>query len=452
MLQFRRLAAPAFLFLCLLAGGSAQSIWGNAALRLVAALLIVWAIISRPAEPQPRRTRQLSWIAGLAVALGLLQLVPLPIAVWSSLPGREGVLAGFRLLALEPGPMPISLAPYDTVSTLLALLPPLAVLALIFSFRETSRRWLAAALVAGTFAGVLLGILQVSSSNPAASPWYLYRVSNFGAPTGFFANSNHMASLLLVSIPFIAALGVTVSDRTEDVKKRSAVLAMTGGGLLLATFGIVLNGSLAGLGLGVPVLLLSILMLIGPGSRLARGMKLVGGIALLAAVGLLWASPVGGRLGGAAASVQSRSTIVEHSLELVARYAPAGSGIGTFEKVYRAGEDPLLVNRSYVNHAHNDYVEIAVEAGLPGTILVLLFLGWWALAVRDMLRSPVSDQFAMAGAIASAAVLMHSLVDYPLRTAAISSAFAMCLAMIVVSRRRAKSESDLRPARHLTVG
>jgi hypothetical protein len=68
------------------------------------------------------------------------------------------------------------------------------------------------------------------------------------------------------------------------------------------------------------------------------------------------------------------------------------------------------------------------------------------------LASPASDQFALAGAIASAAILMHSMVDYPLRTAAISAVFAMSLALILQSRRSARSEKDLRPVRHLVVG
>ena len=58
----------------------------------------------------------------------------------------------------------------------------------------------------------------------------------------------------------------------------------------------------------------------------------------------------------------------------------------------------------------------------------------------------------MAGAIASAAILLHSVVDYPLRTAAMSAVFAMSLALIVESRRTARSETDLRPVRHVVVG
>jgi O-antigen ligase len=140
------------------------------------------------------------------------------------------------------------------------------------------------------------------------------------------------------------------------------------------------------------------------------------------------------------------------SVELMHEFGAAGSGLGSFAKLYPLTEDPDEVDRFYVNHAHNDYLELAVETGLPGILLILAFLAWWAAAVWRMLGSPASDQFALAGAIASAAILLHSLVDYPLRTAAISVVFAMCLALILQSKRSAKSDSDLRPVRHLVVG
>jgi O-antigen ligase len=281
------------------------------------------------------------------------------------------------------------------------------------------------------------------------SPWYLYQQSNFGVATGFFANSNHMAGLLLVSVPFIAALGATVRERTKDVRLKSAALALVGGGLVVIVLGLILNGSLAGYGLGAPVVMASLLMLFGARSRVAGGGVAAIGIASLVALALLWSSPVSR---GAATSVSSRQTMFANSIELIREYGVVGSGLGTFEKVYRMGENPAQVDRYYVNHAHDDFLELAIETGLPGIILMLLFVAWWGRSVWRMLCSPAADQFAIAGAIASAAILLHSAVDYPLRTAAMSTVFAMCLALILQSRRTAHSDSDLRPVRHVVVG
>ena len=349
--------------------------------------------------------------------------------------------------------MPLSLAPYDSLATILALLPPLGMLAAMLGLRAYSAAWLALALVAGAMAGVLLGILQVSSPIPQASPWYLYRISNFGVATGFFANSNHMANLLLVTMPFVAAIGVTLRQQSKDVRLRSAGLAVACSGLALAVLGLILNRSLAGYGLGVPVVLASLAILFGLTAAWVRAAVVAIGATGIAAIALLWSSPIGSQMDrlGASTSVISRQQIATNSLALAAEFAPVGSGLGTFPKIYPRTENPAKVERVYVNHAHNDYVELAVETGLPGVLLIVAFLIWWAIAVMRMLRSPASDPFAVAGAIASAAILLHSLVDYPLRTAAISAVFAMSLALVIQSRRTAQSDTDLRPTRHLVV-
>lgn len=450
----RSAVAPAYLFLCLLLGGSPQGVWGNAILQLLAVAIIAWALIEPREEGLDRPVKQLLALGVAAVVLILLQLLPLPTAIWTQLPGREFVLRGFDLLGIAPGAMPISLAPYDSLATLLAVLPMLGMFAATLVLRAYSTLWLAIALIAGAMAGVLLGILQVSSPFPEQSPWYPYSVSNFGVATGFFANSNHMASLLLVTIPFVAALGASMRARTKDVRASSAGLAVAASGLVLAILGLVLNKSLAGYGLGIPIVLASLLILFGPSARWT-GTALGGiGLAAVAALAMLWSSPISTQFDelGASASVTSRRHIAMRSLDLAAEFAPVGSGLGTYPRLYQQKEDPAKVDRWYVNHAHNDYLELAVETGVPGVLLVAAFLLWWAVAAGRMLRSPAADQFALAGAIASAAILMHSVVDYPLRTSAISAVFAMSLALMLQSRKSAHSETDLRPVRHLVVG
>lgn len=452
--RLRPAVAPAYLFLCLILGGSPQGVWGNAILQLLAIAIISWALIEPRGEGLTRPVKQLAAMIISAILLVGIQLLPLPTGTWTALPGREFVVRGFDLLGRAPGAMPLSLSPYDSLATIVAVLPPIAMLAATLILRAYSTTWLVIALIAGAVAGVLLGILQVSSPLPEQSPWYPYRVSNFGVATGFFANSNHMADLLLVTMPFIAAAGASIRRRTKDLRARSAGLALAIGGLVLTVIGLFLNQSLAGYGLGIPVVLASLLILFGLPARWT-GWALAGiGLAGAAAIALLWTSPIGTQLDslGASTSVMSRREIAANSLDLATEFAPAGSGLGTFPKLYQLREDPATVDRFYVNHAHNDYLELAVETGWLGVLLILSFLIWWARAVWRMLRSPAADQYALAGAVASAATLMHSMVDYPLRTAAIGAVFAMSLALILRSRRSAHSDKDLRPVRHLVVG
>ena len=446
--RLRLAVAPAYLFLCLLLGGSPQGIWRNAILQVLAVLLIAWAIIGSREEGLSKNGRILLGLTAAALLLGLAQLVPLPTAIWSGLPGREYIVQGYALLGLQPRAMPLSLSPYDTISTLLALLPPVGMLAATLVLRAYKPSWLAAALVAGALLGVLLGILQISTPD---TKWYLYRIANFGVATGFFANSNHMASLLLASLAFVAALGATLRETSKDARHRWAVLALAGGGLAVVIIGILLNRSLAGYGLGLPVVLASLLMLLGVRSRLAQAAALASCVAALIAIAVVFANPVGSKI-GADASIASRQEMLEGSAKLFQTFGMAGSGIGTYAKLYPQIENPGEVGRIYVNHAHNDYLEVAIETGLPGILLIIAFIAWWVQAVWTMLRSPSADHFAIAGAIVSAVILFHSVVDYPLRTAAIGAVFAACLALILQSRRSARSDSDLRPVRHVVVG
>jgi O-antigen ligase len=132
---------------------------------------------------------------------------------------------------------------------------------------------------------------------------------------------------------------------------------------------------------------------------------------------------------------------------------PVGSGIGTFQEIYPATEDATAVTRFYMNHVHGDYIELALETGVAGMLVILLFLLWWARRVVYIWIGDDPDHFARAATIASAAILAHSIVDYPLRTAAISALFAICCALMAEPRARVRQSQKPPPenqARHLS--
>jgi O-antigen ligase len=152
-------------------------------------------------------------------------------------------------------------------------------------------------------------------------------------------------------------------------------------------------------------------------------------------------------------SAVSRYTTFSTSFEAVKDYFPFGSGIGTFQAIYRTYEDPEQVTTTYINHVHSDWIEIVLETGLLGGVLLLLFLAWWGRRAIAIWRAPEPDYFARAATIATAAILAHSLVEYPLRTVAISAIFAVCCALMaggrVSAERETKRAASNRPARHL---
>ena len=116
---------------------------------------------------------------------------------------------------------------------------------------------------------------------------------------------------------------------------------------------------------------------------------------------------------------------------------PWGAGLGSFRSVYQLYESRDQISTTYVIHAHNDYVELALELGVAGILLIVAFLVWYGRAVWRAWRHTDGGIYARAASIVTAAILVHSLVDFPLRTAAISAAFAMCLALLVERRPQA---------------
>jgi len=258
-------------------------------------------------------------------------------------------------------------------------------------------------------------------------------------------------------LPFLAAILASAGTRGRNVQRYSAVVALAAGAGLVVAVGIALNGSLAGYGLAIPVLVASAIIVLPRRNPAIRWLAPVAAILLIGVVGWLATTPLSSRSvleANAATSVSSRQEIRTTSLEATREFMPLGSGIGTFRRVYALNEDhDRLDPTTYVNHAHNDYLELALETGVPGLVLLVLFLAWWARAAWRAWSPGHPDPYARAAAVASAAILVHSLVDFPLRTAAISACFAMCLALLARKLPRpADDKSHLWSTRHVVVG
>jgi O-antigen ligase len=442
--------APAYLFACLILGGSAQGIWQNMILQLAGVAIIAWAALDAAGERLSAASRYLLLIAIAAIAVIALQMIPLPPAVWTHLGPRAGVADGFRALGTAVPPEPLSLTPAATLDSLLAIVPALAIVIAMVRLRAYRPQWIAFALLAGTLAGIALGAMQVASSSSELSPWYLYEDTNPGKAVGFFANVNHMATLLVIAIPFLAA--IVAAGRSKNMQRYSAIISIAAGFAIVVVVGLALNGSLAGYGLALPVIAASILVMLPPASRLRPWIVAAVAFLFVGAVTALEITPIGsGRIGEhAATSVQSRAQILSTTTQAAADFMPFGSGLGSFRAVYPLYERAEEVGTEYVVHAHNDYAEVALELGAAGIVLMMLFLSWWAAAAWRAWRSAEAGPFARAAAIASAAVLIHSVVDFPLRTAAIAACFAACLALLADSRAAPpKEKAQLRHKRHV---
>jgi len=301
---------------------------------------------------------------------------------------------------------------------------------------------------------VVLGLLQLV--NGEHSPFYLYTSTNRGQPVGFFANSNHLATLVLTAMPFLAALVATARARDDRVEGWAADTILLGALAVILLLGVVVDGSIAGLGLLLPTLVGCYLLI-----RRGRDGRLLligaGGTLLLVAVFVIAAfnSPI---LSGYAqtsfgAGSTSRLGFYQHTIVAIGSYFPFGTGLGSFVSVFPAFENPQQVDAIFVNHAHNDYLEVVLELGLAGLVLIVAFLAWWAWRALAIWRDPDSGLLPRAASISSAMILAHSLVDYPARTAAILAVLTACCAIMARPGRipppPPSPDEDAAPARHL---
>ncbi len=438
-----------FLVLALTLGGaSREAPLPNLFLQFVAALLMVACLISaaRNRAPQPWLVGGLIGIAIFAPALTALQLLPLPPGLWTSLPGRDGVAAGFALLDISLPTAPLSLDPQATLLAVGGFLAPLAVLTLGVTLAwPTFSRALRWGVVLMACAACLFGLAQAFLGRGGGL--YLYASTNIGWPVGFFANVNHQATLMLMAMPFLAAAASHVRFGWAVGDRDMGLAAVVGAAAILLTTGLIAAGSEFGYWMFGPVVALSIMVYRGRDlDWRTAGLALVLGCVLVAGGVALWQSAIFETLGlerpAGLLEEDGRAVIFPTTLEAIKAYWPVGSGLGSFEAAYPSFEDPNEVNNSFVNMAHNEYLQILMEYGAAGAVLIALGVGWWAAATIQVWLASDRDDIRLrrAASIALGVVLVHSLVDYPARTAAIACLAMACAVLMAAPSRESTAD------------
>jgi O-antigen ligase len=367
------------------------------------------------------------------VAIPLVQLIPLPPAIWTGLPGRDQMVLALELAGLEPGWSPLSLAPDKTWASALALLPPAALFLAVLSLSHIQRERLVQVCIAAAIGGILLGAAQLVSGDRL----YLWEWAEAGQIRGFFANRNHLASSLLVALPFAVVWGAATLRR-RDRRTNALWFGALFTGLVIVALAAI--RSRAGITLFAPVMLISLMaawIAAGRGRPGPGLLVLVGSIgAALTAVAILALPPILQRFDteGAPEVRLERWPLV---VETADTFLPLGSGIGSFDAVYRSVEPVEELDSTFFNQAHNDYLETWLEAGWLGIGLVLAFLVWYLRRCWTAWKAPPSREADLqrAASISIGVLLLHSAGDYPLRTVTLAVVFALCCGLLELARR-----------------
>jgi O-antigen ligase len=428
------IAAVILLALSFALGGASQ----NHALRLalveLASLPLLVLASGRLLETGVWREHRFALgLLAAVVAIPLIQLMPLPPAVWTSLPGRDQMVLALELAGLEPGWAPLSVIPDRTWGSALALAPPAAFFLAMLSLTHIQRELMVRVCIAAAIAGILLGAAQLASGGDSL---YLWDVAA-GSVRGFFANRNHLASSLLVALPFAIVFGAATLRRRDRQTSALWFGALFAGLVVVALAAI---RSRAGITLFAPAMAVSLLaawIAAGRGRPGPGLLVMVGAVgAALTAVAVLALPPILARF-DTESQLEGRSDRWPLVAETAQTYLPLGSGIGSFDAVYRSVEPLEELDSTFFNQAHNDYLETWLEAGWLGGGVILAFLIWYARRCWTAWKAPPSREgdLQRAASIGIGVLLLHSVGDYPLRTTTLAVVFALCCGLLELARR-----------------
>jgi O-antigen ligase len=426
----------------ILGGGTRAGFLSDAALQLLAVPLLVislWHLIDAGVA-QPLRVPLLLLCA--FVVLVLAQTAPLPPYVWTRLPERQELALTFQLLGRDPPWLPLSVTPQATWLSAVSLIVPSSVFLATAQLGLTHRRRLSLCVLVASMVGAVVGLMQMAEG--PASMLRLFRITNPDDAVGFFANRNHFSALLYSTILFATAWAMYgASSLSPRYRRASAAMLFPVAGLsaiVLLSATQLLTGSRAGLVLSAAALAGTLVVAArspgGPVRPMTAGL-LLGATALAGLLAADFALPrIADRL-TRDPLMDARIDILRTSVEAARLYMPFGTGLGTFVPAYARLERPENALPEYINRAHNDYVELAIETGLPGLAILAAALCWLAARAVKVWRTPSPPVRAIDAALARAASIVlvllaaHSLVDYPLRTAALSALFAFACGLIV---------------------
>ena len=439
-------------FVFLLGGGARSDIASLPLLRGGALLFAFWAASGMTAGDWQRIRLPLLLLILLAIWIAV-QLIPLPADFWHGLAGRDVVVSIDRILGQADLSRPMSLTPSETWNSLLAMTVPIA--ALLLAARtpsETYSRLLMTIVVIASVSG-FLGLLQISSG--VGSPFYLYRITNPDSIVGLFSNRNHHAVFLACAIVVAAML---LRDELMRRQQRTLVRGALAFAMMALTALTAMIGSRAGLAAGAIAFAVGYAMVVpawrsreivardnrgrrsrsAPPSRYGHLLIYLPPVVLAALLGAaFWLS---GRATGltrvvgedvaADLRVQAWPTVQQ----MIETHWLFGAGFGSFPDLYKMFEPDRLLDPTYFNHAHNDWVEILITGGLPFALIVLAALIWFGRAFiqrgtrnlvkghRGDLRLPVLTIVLLFAAA--------SAVDYPLRVPSLQAMTIMLIIML----------------------
>ncbi len=373
--------------------------------------------------------------AGFA-ALVFIQLIPLPPALLNGYISRPeyGLLKKLSLSLPGSGGAwhCLSIDAYDTVGAALRLILYMMVF-FIALLAGGNRKALKRSFSVLAFFGLALTVFAVIQKATWNGRIYWFRVlRNGGSPFGPFVNRDHFAGFEGMVFPLGLALALE-TRRLEKALLYAFVSAVTAIGIF---YSLSRGGIVSFLASGLVFLLLA--------KMKKSGGKLVYLPVFFAAATVLCMvyigiSPVIDRFETGGLSPGQRLLIWRGALEAALDFRWIGTGLGTFREIFPLYNPGL---QQKIDFAHNDYINLAVETGLAGLFLSLIFFASLAKGVYNCFREGRA-RYLMCGLAASLSyMLVHSMFDFNLHVPSNAITFSAVTGFLAAGIQEAGAQAE----------
>lgn len=261
----------------------------------------------------------------------------------------------------------------------------------------------------------------------------------FGADraSGSFANPNHFASYLNMTICLTIGLFLAVVATPSDGNKRPLIEVLVGeaarlrGVIIILVIALVMSRSrmgnfafLAGIAISIAIMHLYSRKLNKTAIILLASIILIDGIILGSYFGI---DRLGERLKNSTEQAVMRVELQQYNFSILADNPWFGVGAGSYEIAFTPYRDAFVPKKA--THAETDYMEFLVELGLTGSVALLgiLLIGIFGQITLLKNGNPHQRNIAFGCLAGTVTLLIHAIAEVNLQIPANSLLFVMLL-------------------------
>jgi len=262
--------------------------------------------------------------------------------------------------------------------------------------------------------------------------WGVAKEAHLGNATGPFRNRNTFATFLAMGLALNLSLCLFRGRRYEHLTPWRDGMAWMHGGICIVLFATVLTTS-SRMGLLVSLVGIGCVLLFwiaAHGGTIGRVLTVILAIiGLGGAIAAIFGGAAWDRISTADADFDIRLAIFRLAITMIEQRPWLGWGAGAFQQSFPAVRDTTLLTDTVINRAHNTYLGLAVELGIPAALSLVAAVS--AVALRTLwtaIRRGVSPETSAAVA-ATMIVLLHSTMDFSLEIPGVALVFVAILAL-----------------------